>query len=118
MLLLGQLTHLHLARLSFLWDDSLAAWQREFDVGAIMNISAYGNSTVWGQREACQSRRNAFVGNTWCNLTDSQNVRLSACWIGHAHMRARTQCRDPNSMQPQDGIVASRVGVSNTANLC
>jgi hypothetical protein len=47
--------------------------QRKFDVGTIMNISGYENATAW-EKEVCQSRRNAFLSNTWCNLTDTQNV--------------------------------------------
>ena len=76
----------------------LAAWQREFNAGTIMNISGYDNATVWLQREACQSRRNAFLGNTWCNLTDSQNVRRGT------HTGAYPKAA--NSCNPSDCLTA------------
>ena len=63
--------------------------QRKFDVGTIMNISGYENATAW-EKEVCQSRRNAFLSNTWCNLTDTQNVTDGAFQRRFSHPAKRS----------------------------
>jgi len=51
----------------------LAAWQREFDIRSIMNIGKYSNASGW-EKETCRSANNSFEANTWCNISDTQNV--------------------------------------------
>ena len=53
------------------------AWQQA-GYGNLMSVLNYSTAAEWGATEACHSVGNVIVGNTFCNLTDTQNVT----WAG------------------------------------
>ena len=62
---------------------SFVAWQQA-GFGDLMSIGEYSTAAAWGQKEACHSTRNRISDNTFCNLTDTQNVT----WAGAQHPTA------------------------------